>query len=49
MKYVRGGGLEACDDDTWGLGPRGGIGELFMLLGTENRRKEMRQCDPPIS
>lgn len=49
VKYVRGGGLEARDDDAWGLGPRGGIGELLMLLETENRRKEMRQCDPTIS
>lgn len=43
MKYVLGGWLEACDDDTGRLGPRGGIGELLMLLGIEKRRKEMKQ------
>lgn len=43
VEYVLGGRLEACDDDTGGLGPRGGVGELLMLLGTEERRKEMKQ------
>lgn len=49
MKYVLGGWLETCDDDTGGLGPRGRIGELLMLLGTEKRRKEMRRCEPTVS
>lgn len=43
MKYVLGGWLETCDDDTGGLGPRGGIGELLMLLGTEKKKMEMKQ------
>lgn len=43
MKNVLGGWLETCDDDTGGLGPCGGIGELLMLLGTKKRRKEMKQ------
>lgn len=42
MKYVLGGWLETCDDDTGGLGPRGGIGELLMLLGTEKKKMEMK-------
>lgn len=42
MKYVLGGWLEACDDDAGCLGPRGGVGELLMLLGTEKRREEMK-------
>lgn len=43
MKYVLGRWLETCDDDTGGLGSRGGIGELLMFLGTEKKRMEMKQ------
>lgn len=43
MKYVLGCWLETCDDDTGGFGPRGGIGELLMLLGTEKKRMETKQ------
>lgn len=43
MKYVLGGWLETCDDDTGGLGPCGGIGELLMLLGTEKKKMQMKQ------
>lgn len=43
MKYVLGGWLETCDDDTGGLGPCGGIGELLMLLETEKEKMEMKQ------
>lgn len=43
MKYVLGGWLETCNDDTGGLGPRGGIGELLMLLGTEKKKMQMKQ------
>lgn len=39
MKYVRGGWLETRDDDTRGLGPCGGIGELLMLLGDRKEEK----------
>ena len=39
MKNVLGGWLETCDDDTGSLGPRGGVGELLMLLGTKKRRE----------
>lgn len=43
MEYVLGGWLETCNDDTGGLGPRGGIGELLMLLGTEKKKMQMMQ------
>lgn len=43
MEYVLGGWLETCNDDTGGLGPRGGIGELLMLLGTGKKKMQMMQ------
>lgn len=43
MKDVLGGWLETCNDDTGGLGPRGGVGELLMLLGTEKKKMQMKQ------
>jgi len=40
MKYILGGWLETCDDNTWSLGPCGGIAELLMLL--RDKRGEKR-------
>ena len=39
MKYILGGWLETCDDNTWSLGPCGGIAELLMLLGDKRGEK----------
>lgn len=39
MKYVRGGWLETSDDGTGGLGSRGRIGKLLMLLGDRTEEK----------
>lgn len=44
MKYVLGGWLETCDDNTWSLGPRGGIAELLMLL-RDKRGKKLYQVE----
>lgn len=42
VEYVFGGRFEVCDDDIGGFGFCGGVGELFMFLGIEERRKEMK-------
>lgn len=39
MKYILGGWLETCDDNTWSLGPCGGIAELLMLLRDKRGEK----------
>lgn len=39
MKYILGGWLETCDDNTWSLGPCGGIAELLMLLRDKRGKK----------
>lgn len=49
MKNVLGGWLETCDDGTGGLGPRGGIGELLlMVLETEEKRRGVKQGYFPL-
>lgn len=41
VKYILGGWLETCDDDTGGFGPCGRVGQLLMFLG--DRKKGERK------